>query len=129
MGIFDWADHSSDPSTIFTQMSNFSNHPSVQMIKDKYQNSFNFKSELVSIDQVIKFIDEIDCNKSSSGDIPAKIIKIAKEEIAEPIRNCINSSISTGTFPNELKIADIVPVFKRRTKMTKLTIDQLAFHL
>ena len=79
MGIFDWADHSSDPSTIFTQMSNFSNHPSVQMIKDKYQNSFNFKSELVSTDQVIKFIDEIDCNKSSSGDIPAKIIFAKKK--------------------------------------------------
>ena len=113
LGIFDWADDSSDRSNIFTRMSSFSNHPSIQMIKDKYQNSFNFKFELVSTDQVIKFIDEIDCNKSSSGDIPAKIIKIAKEEIAEPIRNCINSSISTGTFPDELKIADIVPVFKK----------------
>ena len=57
------------------------------MIKDKYQTSFNFKLELVSTDQVIIFVDYIDCNKSSSGDIPAKIIKIAKEEIAEPIRS------------------------------------------
>ena len=78
LGIFDWADDSSDRSNIFTRMSSFSNHPSIQMIKDKYQNSFNFKFELVSTDQVIKFIDEIDFNKSSSGDIPAKIIKIAK---------------------------------------------------
>ena len=101
------------------RMSSFSNHPSIQMIKHKYKNSFNFKSELVSTDQVIKFIDEIDCNKSSSGDIPAKIIKIAKEEIAEPIRNCINSSISTGTFPDELKIADIVPVFKKEDPKDK----------
>ena len=68
------------------------------MIEDKYQNSFNFKFELVSPDQIIKFINEIDCDKSSSRDIPAKIIKIAKEEIAEPITNCINSSISTCTF-------------------------------
>ena len=87
------------------------------MIKDEYQNSFNFKSELVSTDQVIKFIDEIDCSESSRGDIPAKIIKITKEEIAEPITNCINSSISTGTFPDVLKIADILPVLKRRIKM------------
>ena len=57
------------------------------MIKDKYQISFNFKFELVSADQVIIFIDDIDCNKSSSGDIPAKIIKIAKEEIAEPVKS------------------------------------------
>ena len=89
------------------------------MIKDKFQNSFNFKFELVSTDQVIKFIDEIDCNKSSSSDIPAKIIKIAKEEIAEPIRNCINSSISTGIFPDKLKIADIVPVFKKEGQTGK----------
>ena len=83
------------------------------MINDKYQNSFNFNFELVSADQDIKFIDEIDCYKSSTGDIPVKIIKIAKEETTEPIRNCINSSISTGTFPDELKIADIVLVFKK----------------
>ena len=37
-------------------MSSFSNHPSIQMIKDKYQNSFNFKFELVSTDQVIKLL-------------------------------------------------------------------------
>ena len=83
------------------------------MIKDKYQNSFNFKFELVSTDQVIKFIDEIDCNKSSSGNIPVKVINIAKQELAEPLRNCINSSISTGISPDELKIADIIPVFKK----------------
>ena len=46
-------------------------------------------------------------------------MKIAKEEIAEPIRNCINSSISTGTFPDELKMADIVPVFKKQDPSDK----------
>ena len=125
MGIFDWADHSSDPSTIFTQMSNFSNHPSIQMIKDKHQNSFNFKSELVSTDQVIKLFDETDYNKSSNGDIQAKFIKTGKEEIAEPIRNCINSSISTGTFPNELKIADIAPIFQKEDKTNYRQISLL----
>ena len=66
-------------------MSSFSNHPSIQMIKDKFQNSFNLKFELVSTDQITKFIDEIDCNKNSKGNIPAKVIKIAKEEIPEQI--------------------------------------------
>ena len=79
--IFDWADDSSDRSDIFTGMSTFSNHPSVQMIKNKYQNSFNFKFELVSTYQVIKFIDEIDCNKSSRGDIPAKLLRLQKNKL------------------------------------------------
>ena len=63
-GIFDRANDPLDRSNIFTQMSSFSNHPSIQMIKDKYQNSFKFKFEPVDTDQFIKFIDEIDCNKS-----------------------------------------------------------------
>ena len=63
LAILDWADDSSDCSNIFTRMSSFSNHPSIRMIKDKYQNSCNFKFELVSTDQVMKFIDETDCNK------------------------------------------------------------------
>ena len=75
MGIFDWTDDSADRSNIFRQMSSFSNHPSNQMIEDKHQSSFNFKFELVSTDHVITFIVEIDCNKSSSGDI--QIFKIA----------------------------------------------------
>ena len=93
-----------------------------------YQSSSSFKFEPVSVDQVKKFINKIDCNKSSSGDIPVKTIKIAKEEIAEPISNCINSSISTDTFPDEFKIANIVPVFKKKYQIDKTTIEQLAFY-
>ena len=104
---------------IFARTSSFSNHPSIQMIKDKHQNSFNFKFEPVTTDQVIKFIDEIDCKKTSSGYMSAKIIKVAKKEIAEPIRNCINSSILIDTFPDELKIADTWKI-----KIIKLIIDQ-----
>ena len=65
----------------------------------------------MTTEQIITFIDEIDCNKSSSGEIPAKIIKMAKEEVSEPITNCINDSIISDIFPGELKLADIVPTF------------------
>ena len=40
LGIINWADDSSDRSS-------FSNHPSIQMIKDKYQNSFNLNLNLL----------------------------------------------------------------------------------
>ena len=42
-----------------------------------------------------------------------------KEEIAEPITNCINSSILTDTFPDESKIAYIIPVFKKEDQNDK----------
>ena len=87
------------------------------MIKDKYKNSFYFKFEPVSTDQIITFIDEIDCKKISRG--PANVIKNAKEEIAGPTINCINSSKSTNTLPHELKIVDIFPVFKKKDQNDK----------
>ena len=83
------------------------------------KNSFSFKLESVSTDQVTKSIDEIGCNNSSSGYIPAKITMIAKEEIAEQITNCMNSSLSTETLPGELNIAHIVPAFEKKDQNDK----------
>ena len=65
LGIFDWAEDTWDRSNVFSRMYGFRNNPTIQMIKHKYQNSFNFKFELVSTDEVIKFLDEIDCNRNS----------------------------------------------------------------
>ena len=63
-------------------MSIFDNHPSIRLIKDKYQQSFDFESEFVFTNQFLKYINEVECNKSlsSEGDMLAKIIKMAKEE-------------------------------------------------
>lgn len=44
---------------------------------------------------------------------------IAKEEIAEQITNCMDSSLSTETLPGELKIAHIVPVFEKEDQNDK----------
>ena len=128
LGIFDWGNGSFDHLNIFQRISDFENHPSIQLIKNKYQNTFKFKFKPVTTEQIITFIDEIDCNKSSSGEIPAKIIKMAKEEVSEPITNCINDSIISDIFPGELKLADIVPTFKKEDQNDK-AIDQLAFYL
>ena len=119
LGIFDWGDGSFDHLNIFQRISSFDNHPSIQLIKNKYQNTFKFKFKPVTTEKIITFIDEIDCNKSSSGEIPAKIIKMAKEEVSEPITNCINDSIISDIFPGELKLADIVPIFKKEDQNDK----------
>ena len=43
-----------------------------------------FKFEFESTSQVLKYINEIDCNKSLGGDIPAKFLKMAKEKLISP---------------------------------------------
>ena len=39
--------------------------------------------------------------------------KISKNKILIPITNCINKCISTKSNPDELKVADVMPVFKK----------------
>ena len=59
---------------------------------------------------MLKYINKIDCNETSGGDIPAKIIKMIQEELIVTITNCVNRCISLSTFPDEFKTANIIPV-------------------
>ena len=87
------------------------------LIKDKYQQSFDFKFEFVYTNQVLKYINEINCNKSSGGYIPTKIIKMAKGEFTVPITNCLSKRIPLSTFWDELKTAGIISVYKNKRRM------------
>ena len=46
-----------------------------------------------------------------------KIIKIAKEPIAEHISEIINLSFASGIFPDCLKTAKVTPIFKKGSKL------------
>ena len=61
----------------------------------------------------MRCINEIDIKKSSSREISPAIIKLAKKEILIPVTKCINKCISIKSFPDELKVADVIPVFKK----------------
>ena len=57
--------------------------------------------------------------KSSVGEIFPAIIKLAKKEILIPITNCINKCISIKSFPDELKVADVITAFKKEDPNNK----------
>lgn len=54
-------------------------------------------------------------NKTTRGidDIPGKALKAAGFYIIEPLLHIINTSLEMGIFPNALKLAKVVPVFKK----------------
>ena len=56
---------------------------------------------------------KINQNKSTSGTIPAKVLRSVAKEICIPFTDCINSAILNGKFPSELKMADVIPIFKK----------------
>ena len=56
----------------------------------------------------------LDYNKAVGlNSIPTKILKLAKEQIAEQLWFIYNLSFTTGIFPDCLKIAKVTPVYKK----------------
>lgn len=53
-------------------------------------------------------------NKYSSGDdqIPTSIVKLSTSKTVEVLNYIINNSLKFGIFPNQLKLAKIVPLHK-----------------
>ena len=54
--------------------------------------------------------------KNSSGGwdiIPASIAKQCLKHYIKPLTYLINSSFESGTFPDELKLAIVIPIFKQ----------------
>ncbi|MDV3196405.1 MAG: reverse transcriptase domain-containing protein, partial [Candidatus Phytoplasma stylosanthis] len=64
----------------------------------------------IQLDKILMSFD----NKNSTGydDIPMTIIKFSKHQLIKPLCHVINSSIISGIFPDQLKIAKIKPLYK-----------------
>ena len=76
----------------------------------------NTKFTFQLIDETcIKNIIEQLHTKSSSGydEISTKLLKLIKPTILKPLTLIINQSLTTGIFPDKLKIAKITPVYKK----------------
>jgi hypothetical protein len=72
---------------------------------------FEFKN--TNGDEVVKIIDKLKPKTSCGVDgLSNKILKEVKNEIAPCLAKIINQSIINKTFPDKLKIAKVVPIFK-----------------
>ena len=91
---------------------NFSNHPSILIIKEKFQLNKRFSFQHVSEATVRKVAKILPSNKASAGEIPIKILKESTFCFPE-LTNCINESLANNKLPDILKLSDIIPVFKK----------------
>ena len=65
-----------------------------------------------------KIIKSLKPKRSSGFDgISNKLIKACAEAICDPITKLINKSLSTGCFPECLKIAKVIPIYKKGDKL------------
>ena len=65
-------------------------------------------------DETQKLIERINPKKSTgSDDLPGKFLIISAPIVAGPISKLFNLAISTGEYPNVLKIAKVLPIYKK----------------
>ena len=102
----------------------YRNHPSVLTILDNYKNSYVFTFSHVTKEKVLKEIGNLDTTKSSQDtDNPTKIIKQNLDIFASFICISFNNMIDSSTFSAPLKLAHIMPVFKKVLRIEKKIID------
>ena len=67
--------------------------------------------------EVFASIMSLKSNKSCGVDlIPTKIVKMSASIISEPLSILVNPAFSLGIFPDSLKIAKVVPIYKSGDK-------------
>ena len=75
-------------------------------------------------------INSLKLNKAKShDDIDPYFLKIAAPILAFPLSVFLNHCLTFGTFPNRLKLAKVVPVFKKGPTDQSVIIDQFRFYL
>ena len=103
-----------------------SNQPSISIIKDNLKNGGAFNFHEVSCEYVKRKLLSLDKKKSTGPDsIPPKLIKMAAEELSFNFCTIINMCIRKGIFPEDMKQADITPLFKKLDALCKDNYRQL----
>jgi hypothetical protein len=85
--------------------------PTEYMISSSSDNFFLFPTTAGEIENVISKSN----NSKSTGpfSIPIPILKLIKNVLSGPLETIFNASFSTGIVPKSLKIAKVLPVFKK----------------
>ena len=94
-------------------------HPSIIEIKQHSEGN-NFQFHHTTREDLRKILKTLNAKKATGCDqIPAKLLKHASFQIAPVISNIINKALDEGTFPNILKKAEVIPVYKKSDKLNK----------
>ena len=95
-------------------------HPSIVAIRNKCKNKGSFSFVRVDKKEIEKEILKLDANKTSqNSDIPIKLLKKNVDIFSDFVCTSFNSSTNISKFPENLKLADITPAYKKGKKDIK----------
>ena len=82
----------------------------------KARNNFVFIIAYISTEEILEIINHLETKSSGPASIPIKLLKIITDLIIIPLTKIINTSFSTGEYPNKLKIVKVIPIHKGDSK-------------
>ena len=83
-----------------------------EYLQNKVENSFflHFTTE----QEISRVIDNLNPKKSSGyDDLPVKFVQLCKKIISNPLKLIFNQAIATGEYPDKLKNAKVLPIYKK----------------
>ena len=107
-------DLDSPPVTLNDILLKFIFHLSIDKITKTYENDKKFFFQQVTEEPIQQVILSIDGSKATPvRDIPADILKVTLDIHLSLITKIINLSFENGCFPDDLKLAEVGPIFKK----------------
>ena len=98
----------------------FHYHPSIKQIRETFNNYEKFVFEEAKEDQVREEILFLDGSTTTpAGDIPIDVLKLTLDVHLSAILKVVNLSRRNDCFPNDLKSAEVSPIFKKDNGLQK----------
>ena len=103
-----------DVSTNF-RIDEYKHHPSISSIKDKIGSASEFSFRAITLEEIDKELKNLNDKKAStSNSIPAKVLKKTSDICNKNLLYIWNHEIiKNKSFPSNLKLAEISPIFKK----------------
>ena len=113
-------DVENDNEPILNYINKFKNRPSIKVIKSRKKEEQTFTLNYVSYEEVLNEIRKLQTATTiQQNDIPTKILKENSEVFARYFHKNINFYVENSIFLSELKVADLIPAFKKKSNTSK----------
>ena len=113
------ADSIEDP--ILKSIVKYRCHPSILAIEMNLELNSSFSFRQVSLNEIEKLVGNLDTSKScQDDDIPTRFIKDNKDIFSKFLFNRVNQTLINLKFPAHLKQGDVIPIFKKIFKFSKI---------
>ena len=116
-----------DSSVIDEIMCTYQAHPSVKQMRNANTASntpkpISFSFEPTNPVEVRKYLKNINTKKATGFDkIPPQSVKLSAEILSTPLSIAINNSLKYGVFPNDAKIASVIPLDKGKPNKNEIS--------